>query len=335
VWRLLSRPAARATASIGALVMAVSLVAGGLRVLPWILAQGVPLGVAPALGRGAVVVSLEIACFVAPPIGFAIAAAQAVERGELRALYAIGARPLRVLASLSALALAASMAAGLAAASWGAEAAAPARLVRTLLTDARSACARDRGPARTAEVPLVNVTWICFPGEDPRVVGTAPLGRRPSLFAARALDVSDDQRRLEATDLTILVPQPAVERGVSGGLARVHVSRATIRGLPALFRGSNLPVAVRAGLLGLSAGALAAFAAYGTIASNLGNRAGAAALGAAGPSAALLVFSALERAPAPVVASAAVPAAGLAAVGSATLLALWGSRRLVARAGRG
>src|SRR5690349_2959529 len=143
---------AAAVAAVATGVLAVSLLAGAVRVLPLLLAPGVPLRLAPALGRGVLSVSLETALFVAPPIAWALAAARLVDRGEARGLFAIGVRPLRIVAGTWPSALVVVLAGGLAAASWGQEAAAPGRLVRDLLAGARAACLRARPPS-AVDVP--------------------------------------------------------------------------------------------------------------------------------------------------------------------------------------
>jgi hypothetical protein len=330
--RILALPAARRTASIAFGVLAVSLLAGGVRVLPLLLASGVPLRLAPVLARGVVGVSLEIALFVAPPIAWALAAARLVERGEARALFALGGRPFGLIASTWPAALVVAIAAGLAAASWGREAAAPGRLVRELLAQAQDAC-RDANAPAAIDVPLVEVSWVCLPGDPPRAVGAAPragkgsgdagVAQRPPAFTARSIEVSDDLRSIEADDLELVFPR--LESAPPGstasappqwalGAARLRASKASIRGLAPIGRASNLSVASRALLLGAGAIGFSAAAAAWVLAFAIRSRARSLAIGAAGPAAALMAFSSLERGPAPGVAYAALPLAGLVAV---------------------
>ena len=239
--RLFAAPAARLTGVAAAGILAISVVAGLVRVLPLFLAPGVPLRLAPVLARGIAAVSLETALFVAPPIGWALAASRLVDRGEARALFAVGVRPLRILAAGWPAAIGVALAAALAAALWGREASAPGRIFRELLAEGRVACdaARVHGRPAVADVPLVGLSWICVEGRAPRVVGPAPVGS--GAFAASALEVSDDLRALDATDLEILVP------GAEGRPeARVRAAEASIHGLAPLGRASNLSVAARA-----------------------------------------------------------------------------------------
>jgi hypothetical protein len=330
--RILALPAARLTAVIAGGVLAVALLAGGVRVLPLLLAPGVPLRLAPVLARGVLGVSLETALFVAPPIAWALAASRLVERGEARALFAVGVRPLGLLASTFPAALVVGLATGLAAASWGREAAAPGRLVRDLLAEAHDACRGAIAPS-AIDVPLVDVSWVCLPGEPPRAAFAAPFGGSaaggrpaapaPAAFAARSIDVSDDLRSIDALDLTLILPlpeptppgsSPALPEHATAGVVQLRAAKATIHGVSSMGRASNLSAASRALLLGASSLGLAAAASARVLLGSIRSRARAFAIGAAGPAAALMAFSSLERGPASGRVYAALPLAGLAAL---------------------
>jgi hypothetical protein len=312
---ILALPAARSGGLIAAGVLAVSLLAGTIRVLPLLLASGVPLRLVPVLARGVLGVSLETALFVAPPIAWALVTARLVERGEARALFASGAGPARIVASTWPAALVVALASALAAASWGREASAPGRLVRDLLGEARAACAAAPAPA-AVDVPLVGLAWVCLAGEAPRLVGAAPFVASPGggaapVFAATELVVSDDLRGLAARGLTLALPDSGSDRRDG---PRIHVAGATIRGMTPIGRASNLGVAGRALLLGASAVMMAALAAAAVLRLAIASRVRALAIGTAGPAAALLVFSSLERAPTTTLHYAAAPLAGLLAM---------------------
>jgi hypothetical protein len=310
---ILALPAARLGGLIAAGVLAVSLLAGAIRVLPLLLASGVSIRLAPVLARGVLGVSLETALFVAPPIAWALATARLVERGEARALFASGTGPARIVASTWPAALAVALASALAAASWGREASAPGRLVRDLLGEARAACSAASAPA-AVDVPLVGLAWVCLPGEAPRLVGAAPFvasNAGAPVFSATELIVSDDLRGLTARGLTLALPDSAPDRRDG---PRLHVAEAVIHGMTPLGRASNLGVAGRALLLGASSVMMAAFAAAAALRGAIQSRVRALALGVAGPAAALLVFSSLERAPTTPLFYAAAPLAGLLAM---------------------
>jgi hypothetical protein len=312
---ILALPAARLGGLIAAGVLGVSLLAGAIRVLPLLLASGVPIGLAPVFARGVLGVSLETALFVAPPIAWALATARLVERGEARALFASGVGPARIVASTWPAALAVALAAALAAASWGREASAPGRLVRDLVGEARAACSAAKAPA-AIDVPLVGLAWVCLPGEAPRLVGTAPFVASPGgagapVFSATELIVSDDLRGLTARGLTLALPDSGPDRRDG---PRIFVAEAIIHGVTPIGRASNLGVAARALLLAASSVLMAAFAAAATLRAAIQSRVRALAIGAAGPAAALLVFSSLERAPTTPLFYAAAPLVGLAAM---------------------
>lgn len=340
--RLFVGPPARLSAWIALAVLAVALIAGAVRVLPLLLAPGVPLALAPVLARGVAAVALEAALFVGPPIGWALAASRLVERGEARALFAAGLSPIGVAArswpALIGVMAVAAMAAGL----WGREARAPGRAIRDMLTEARAACVRAEPPA-VADVPLLGVSWICLKDGAPRAVGLMPGRLGPAVaaapggaFMAAAITVSDDLTSLDARDLELALPAAA-----AGAEARVHVARASIRGLSPIGRASNLHVAARVATLALTSALLGLVAATLALTGAAEGRVVAVGVGASGPAASLLVFSSLERSPAPAVAYVAVPLAGLAAILALARLARLvrtrraRSRATVARSARG
>jgi hypothetical protein len=309
--RVFAGPAARATLAIAAGVLGVALLAGAVRLLPILLAPGVPLRLWPVLGRSALAVALEAALFVSPPLGFALAAARLVERGEARALFALGVSPLGLVGRSAPALLAAALAAALAAGLWGREAHAPGRAARDLLDQARVACLAAPPPA-VAEVPVLGVTWVCLPGEPPRAVGPLPPA---GAFAAASITLADDLAALAARDLDLVLPA-AADRGA----AHLHAASASIRGLAPLGRPSNLTPAARVLVLAFTAPLLAAVAALLLLRAAQG-RVAAAVVGASGPAASLLAFSALERGPTAPFAYLAVPVAGLAALTLAAALA--------------
>jgi hypothetical protein len=157
---------------------------------------------------------------------------------------------------------------------------------------------------------------VCLPGEAPRLVGAAPFVASPGgagapVFSATELVVSDDLRGLTARGLTIALPDSGPEQRDG---PRMRVAEATIQGVTPMGRASNLGVAGRSALLGASSVLMAAFAAAITLRGAIQSRVRALGLGAAGPAAALLVFSSLERAPTRSLFYAAAPLAGLLAM---------------------
>jgi hypothetical protein len=324
LYRVLALPALRLTGIVAALVLALGLFAGAVRVLPILLASALPLRLAAPLARGVLGMSLETALFVAPPLAWALAASALIERGEARALSAIGVRPARIVASAWPAALVVALAAGLAGISWGREAVAPGRLVRDLVAGARAACAEASGASGKSaanalpvavDVPSLGFSWVCFPGAEPRILGPAPFGAPRSaaavVLSASAIDLSDDLRAIRLLDATLSMPPSAPSPLAS---ARLRASEVAITGLAPIGRASNIGVLARALLLSASAASIAALAAGIVLTRSVRSRARALAVGLAGPAAALMVFASLERAPAPPFAYVTVPIAGLCAL---------------------
>ncbi|MRG94332.1 hypothetical protein [Polyangium spumosum] len=306
--RLLALPTLRDASLVAALVASVSLLAGLVRLMPLLLAPSVPARLGLPFARAALAVSLEVAFVVAPALGAALAAARLVDRGEARAVFALGASPRSLVASALPVWLLAFALSGLASLAWGLEAEAPGRLAARLLVDGRAACvdfaARDPRSPHAATVPLADATWICLPGEPPRLV-MSPSLLGGSALAARSIELSADTTSLVADDLVLALPS-----NETTGPMTVRVGRASVRGLLPLGRPSNLRAPVRACLLGSTALSSALFASLSVLAFGLGGRALALFVGLSGPALALLVFSALEREKSPLSAYLIVPALG-------------------------
>ena len=86
----MGRSAFRQSLVAAGVVLGIALGAGLVRLLPWLLSPEVPLRVALPFAKALTAVAIETAFFVGVPIGFCFAAAQSVERGEARALFALG-----------------------------------------------------------------------------------------------------------------------------------------------------------------------------------------------------------------------------------------------------
>jgi hypothetical protein len=196
--------------------------------------------------------------------------------------------------------------AGVAALAWGTEAAAPGRLARSLIVEAKRSCEGQTKP-RAADVPFVGVTWLCFPpvpagaAAPPRLAGTLP--GESGAFTAAEVTVSDDLRALWFREMRLLF-------GRTQNI-RVRAGEARIIGLSPWGRASNVRPALRAGLLSSTGAAVALLASWAVLAGSVARRFGSLLIGAAGPVAALLVLSSLERASHGAAVYFAVPAAGL------------------------
>jgi hypothetical protein len=294
----------RTTAVAAAFVLGAASLAGLFRVLPWVVAPDVHLRVAFRFAGGLLAVALETALLCAPPIGWALASAVFVERGEARALHAVGLRPLEIVRTTFVPALLFAALAAVAALAWGTEAAAPGRLARSLVDEARRSCS-EGGEPRVAQVPFVGVSWLCFGQDSPRLVGRVP-GGGAGTFSAAELSISDDLRTLRFSDMRLLL-------GESGAI-RVHAADAKVSGMSPFGRASNLRPLARAALLSTTGVILALLASLLVLRGAYTSRLLALAMGAIGPIAALLVLSALEKGTRPGGVYLLVPAVATAAL---------------------
>jgi hypothetical protein len=308
---VVARRAARATAWASLAVLGVAVLAGAIRVLPWIVAPHVPFRAALPFARALFAVGLETTLLAAPPLGWAFCAAALVERGEARALFATGASPAGIVRMTLLAAAGFALLTALASLAWGREAAAPGRLARALVAQSRQSCGQGATDPRSAYVPFVGVTWLCFPDAPPRLAGQLPTGG--GSFSALDLSISDDLRSLEFSDLRLMV-------GEKGAIS-VRAHKAEVRGLAPWGRGSNLTAPERALLLSLTGTALALLGAGLVLTRSIAHRLSSLLIGGAGPIASLVVMSRLEQGDHAPWTYLGVPAAGLVCLVGATTVA--------------
>jgi len=310
---VLSLPrSARSTAVVASAAIAlVGLVAGAVRLLPWLLDPAVPWRVAAPFARGLAAVALEAALLVGWPVGWALASFRFVESGEARVLLTLGERPSVTVRRLVPQGAVLALALAAVALVYGSDANAPGRVATELVAQARTSCERAAAP-ETYAVPFTDMTWLCAPGRAPRLVGAAPGGMGGALLTARDARIAGDFRALELDDAHVLL---ATKPPVS-----MHVATLAMHGMAPWARASTLPAALRALLLALTAWAAASVGCYAVLRRAVRARLGAMLVGAAGPLAALGLLRLLERADAPPLAFAALPLAG--AAGGAALAGL-------------
>ncbi len=295
-------------------VAIVGLVAGTVRILPWLLDPAIPLRVAAPFARGLAALALESALVVGWPIGWALACLAFVESGEARVLLTLGERPVETVGRLAPQGAAFALVLATVAVVSGADANEPGRVATELLSVGRESCASASAPS-TYVVPFTAMTWLCTPGGEPRLVGTVPgaLGRGNDKTAKYAR-VSGDFRSIELDDARV---------GMAGtSPVAVHAGVLFMHGMAPWAHASTLVPALRALLLALSAWATSSIAAYGALRLAARGRAGAIALGAVGPIATLGLMRGLERAEARATAFLLIPiAACVAAALAGALLA--------------
>jgi hypothetical protein len=289
----------------------VGVVAGAVRLMPWLLDPAVPWRVAAPFARGLAAVALEAALLVGWPVGWALAACRFVESGEARVLLTLGERPARTTGRLAPQGALLALSLAAVALVYGSDATAPGRVATELVERARVSCAKAAAPT-TYSIPFTQMTWLCAPDRPPRLVGRGPGAMNGVVLTAAGARIAGDFRALELDDAGILLATtPPVA---------VHVASLSMRGMAPWAQASTLPPYLRALLLALTAWAVASLAAYAVLRRAVRTRLGAIVVGAAGPIAALGLLRLLERADArpaafallPLVASGAC--AGLAAL---------------------
>jgi hypothetical protein len=307
VWPL-ARHLTRACGGAVLVVLGLALAAGAIRLLPWIVSPAVPLAVAAPFAEALAALACESALMIGLPAGCGLGAAKFVERGEARALMALGLSPARLVLRAAPPVLALALVGSAVGAAWNADASKPGRIARELVARGRQSCDESAGPA-AFQVPLVGVTWLCFPGERPRVVGPLPgIGDR-AWFTADSLVPSEDLRRLALSDLKVVAR-------AEDGRERLHlrVQTAVVSGLVAWGRPARLPAFWRAVLAGSTAVILALFSAWLVISAGVGSRP-LGLLVAVGPTlASWALWHAADRVEAPGYYYLLVPLCGLALV---------------------
>jgi hypothetical protein len=248
-----SRIAARAAIAAVAIVFVVAAGAGVVRLLPWLSSPDVPFLVALPFARALMAVAVETAVLVGLPVGSALAAAILVDRGELRALCALGARPLKVaLGALPAL-LVCAVCCSVLGSLIDPGAGVPGRLARDLVEQGRRSCAGVTRP-RTALVPMTSFSWLCFPGREPVLVGAVPKSRGRAWLSARNAVPSDDMRRMDLERLELFVLPDGKRPAFRARATRAHFQGMTPWGRPAAISTASraLVVALAASILAIS-----------------------------------------------------------------------------------
>jgi hypothetical protein len=317
---MLSLPRA-ARSSVGVASAGIALagaVAGAVRLLPWLLDPAVPWRVAAPFARGLAAVALEAALLIGWPIGWAVACFRFVESGEERVLLTLGERPGRTIRRLAPQGAVLALALAAVALVYGSDANAPGRVVTELIAQARLACTTASAPV-TYSVPFTGLTWLCAPGREPRLVGTAPGGLTGAFVTARSARIAGDFRAADLDDARILLG--------SASPVSAHVAALAMHGMAPWARASTLPAALRALLLTIAAWASGAIAAYAVLRRAARTRLGVLLLGAAGPLGTLGLLRLFERAGVPAPVFLVLPLAACAACALvAGLGAVLGSR---------
>jgi hypothetical protein len=329
----LSRACSGAALVAIALVAAAGLVAGGVRLLPWLLDPAVSWRIAGPFARGLAAVAIESAILVGWPLGWALACASFVERGHARVLQTLGERPLATTARLAVPGAGFAVALAAVAGIYGRDAGAPGAVATELVAHARAACAAVTAPA-TFSIPFTSFTWLCVPGRAPRLTGSLTgFLASSSVVSAEDASIAGDFRSLTLTDARVLQglgdgSAPSLPPGSAGAQTAVplslsmHVGTLVLRGMAPWAQASILTASARALVLAATGWVAAMAAAWSVLRSGVRSRAAALALGAAGPVVALALMRLLERMSAGPLAFAVLP---LASAGSTLALGMVGT----------
>ena len=264
-----------------------ALLAGAVRVLPWVLDPEVPARVALPFARGVAELAIEAAFFVGWPIGWALAAQRFAERGEARAMMLLGESPVKTALAQwrvgAPVAIVLALASGLGAL----DASAPGRMAQDLVAQGRAACASVSAP-RTYAIPFVDATWLCSPGAAPVLYGSGPGSLHSVVFSAKDARIAGDMRRIDLDDARF-----------SLSIGEVHANHVALHGMSPWTHASNVPPLERAFVVVLAAALAAAGAVWACATGRARGTFLAVLAGAAGPIATLGLMRALERADAP------------------------------------
>jgi hypothetical protein len=262
----LARHVILSTLLASAIIALVASGAGLVRLLPWLLAPGVPLRVSWPFAHALFSVAIETAVVVGLPVGFGWGGASFVDRGESRALLSLGQSPGKLVARSTPYVLPLLVAGFALLITFDTDSSKPGRLARDLVAQARASCATAH-ERRVVQVPLVGVTWLCGPDHAPRVAGSMPGTGGNVWFTASGLVPAEDLRSLELTGLEL-----AFRASAHLPATRVRVSEAEVRGLPAWGRPPKLSSSVRAALVMLSGVVSALAVAWVMVRHSLGHR---------------------------------------------------------------
>ncbi len=284
--RVLGPRLLRTTATAAVIVFALGVFAGLVRLLPWLVSPNLPLVVAWPFAKVLLAAALEMAVVVGLPLGWALALATFVDRGEVRALEAVGTSPRTLVLATAPIALGLAAIGLVVVLLWGRDAARPGRLAADLLAAARAACIE--APPRAVDVPLLGASWLCFEDSPPVLYGGLGERVRTIPFTASEARVSEGLDILAFEDFRLVAK--------AAGSVSVQATSATIRGVSKSTRTTKLEARRRAVLLSATAAWLALVAGFCIVRAKVGGNVRAAMIGVVGPLVGVGTLSALERA---------------------------------------
>jgi hypothetical protein len=290
-------------------VLGATVLLGLLRLLPWLFRPEVPWSVVAPFAGAIGAKATETTMLLGLPAGCGLAAAR-VARTTRAATARLLVFPTALTLSLMFIG-----------ASWRTDASQPGRVAIGLLEQTRKSC-RGVAEPRGAAVPMVGVSWLCFPGREPRVVGMLPGSGGKVWFSAAGLEAEPDLSGFALDDFRL-----SGDASPWFTSASLRVNHARVSGLPPWGRPAKLPVTIRSAILALSAWLIGAGVTMSHARLSLGGSLTALAA-AGGPSLAVAaVLDRLDSSPAGAAGYAWLPVVAGVAVTLSTLLILAVSRR--------
>lgn len=215
----------RVVAWIATLTSLLGIGAATVRLLPWLVAPNVPLGVCVAFFTPLVLGSIEVALFVALPLGCALASADCVQDGTSKTLCTLGVAPARQTFNFAAVGIVFACLNLLVSAQSASAANCPGALTNSLL---HAAAIDSCQTGLVAYVPVVDVSWLCIQN-TPRLVGQLP--RQGMVWTARGASFSERLNQLELHDVHWVLRRPAI---------RVRANRVLVSGFAPWLSSSSV-----------------------------------------------------------------------------------------------
>jgi hypothetical protein len=205
--------------------------AGWVRLLPWLSARSLPLGALTPFVRELLLGALQAALLLGVPLGAALSSSLFVERGEARALFALGVSPARCARTVAAALLGPALVLGLVVV--GARSLRGEDPLASFIetSDAiREHCLAEPEPV-AVPIPGSELSWLCGRPEPPLLVGPAPGSAGALWFSGRTLERDGDHVSVQSAQV--------VSRGrellISGSADRFSMrAPSSGGGLPAL-----------------------------------------------------------------------------------------------------
>lgn len=176
--------------------------AGWVRLLPWLSARALPLSALGPFVLELALGALQAALVLGAPLAAALASALFVERGEARALFALGVSPARCARIIALTLLGPVLALGLAVAAGRAlHDDDPLALLVDTSEAIREHCLEVPGPL-AVPIPGSDFSWLCGRPAPPVLVGPAPGTAGALWLSGRALERDGDALSIHSAQLT-------------------------------------------------------------------------------------------------------------------------------------